>query len=487
MLIVSSTVGSPTSTGWKRRSSAASFSMYLRYSSSVVAPIVCSSPRASIGLSMFEASIEPSAAPAPTTVCSSSMKRMILPFGVGDLLEHGLEALLELAAVLRAGDERAHVERDDPLVLEAFGHVAADDAAGQAFDDGGLADAGLADEHRVVLRAARQHLDDAADLLVAADDRIELALARQLGQVAAVALERLVLAFGVLVVTRCEPRTLVSAAKILSRVRPRSRQQLRGGRAAGLGGDGEEQVLGADELVLQPLGLGLRQVGDELEPRREARLRAAVGLRHLRQQLARARGDLRRVGGHLAQHLGHDAVALLDERDEQVLGLDLRVARSARRAAARRATASWAFSVNLLMFMTGLLPTSRSRRLTRPDADAGSEPRLCLRALELLQRLEVRRAAPAVSVRGSCTSTVAYRSPGLVRLADRRHAVALQPEDLPVLRRRRHLEPQRLAAERRHRRPRRRAPPSSPAPARACTGPCPCARTRGAAASRTRR
>ena len=39
MLIVSSTVGSPTITGWKRRSSAASFSMYFRYSSSVVAPI----------------------------------------------------------------------------------------------------------------------------------------------------------------------------------------------------------------------------------------------------------------------------------------------------------------------------------------------------------------------------------------------------------------------------------------------------------------
>ncbi len=79
MLIVSSTVGSPTSTGWKRRSSAASFSMCLRYSSSVVAPIVCSSPRASIGLSMLEASSEPSDAPAPTTVCSSSMNRTISP------------------------------------------------------------------------------------------------------------------------------------------------------------------------------------------------------------------------------------------------------------------------------------------------------------------------------------------------------------------------------------------------------------------------
>ena len=79
MAIVASTLGSPTSTFWKRRSSAASFSTYLRYSSSVVAPMQCSSPRASAGLSMLPASIAPSALPAPTMVCSSSMKTMVLP------------------------------------------------------------------------------------------------------------------------------------------------------------------------------------------------------------------------------------------------------------------------------------------------------------------------------------------------------------------------------------------------------------------------
>ena len=77
--MVSSTVGSLTMTGWKRRSSAGSFSIYSRYSSSVVAPMQCSSPRASIGLSRLPASIAPSVLPAPTMVCSSSIKRMILP------------------------------------------------------------------------------------------------------------------------------------------------------------------------------------------------------------------------------------------------------------------------------------------------------------------------------------------------------------------------------------------------------------------------
>ena len=50
--MVSAIDGSATWIGWNRRSSAASFSMCLRYSSRVVAPMVCSSPRASIGFRM---------------------------------------------------------------------------------------------------------------------------------------------------------------------------------------------------------------------------------------------------------------------------------------------------------------------------------------------------------------------------------------------------------------------------------------------------
>ncbi len=77
--MVSSTLGSPTKTCWNRRSSAASFSMYSRYSSSVVAPMRRSSPRASMGFSMLDAATEPSPPPAPISVCSSSTKVMIWP------------------------------------------------------------------------------------------------------------------------------------------------------------------------------------------------------------------------------------------------------------------------------------------------------------------------------------------------------------------------------------------------------------------------
>ncbi len=201
------------------------------------------------------------------------MNRIDLAVGVLDLLEHGLEALLELAAELGAGDERAEVERDDALVLEALGDVAADDPLGEALGDGRLADAGLADEHRVVLGPPAEHLDDAPDLLVAADDRIELARAGLRGQVAAVLLERLVRALGVL------GRDALAAADALERL---EQGLVAGGVALEQGlrlapglGDAEEQVLGRDVLVAEATGLGLGTIDDGLGARVE-RQRAAL-------------------------------------------------------------------------------------------------------------------------------------------------------------------------------------------------------------------
>ena len=110
-------------------------------------------------------------------------------FRRGHFLQHRLQALLELAAVFCARDQRAEVERQQFLVLEAFRHVAVDDPQRQTLDDRGLADAGLADQHRIVLGAAGKHLNGAADLLVAPDHRIELAVARRLGQVAGIFLQ----------------------------------------------------------------------------------------------------------------------------------------------------------------------------------------------------------------------------------------------------------------------------------------------------------
>ncbi len=71
-----------------------------------------------------------------------------LPLGGGDLLQDGLQPLLELSAVLRAGDEGADIEADDPLVFQVFRYIAVDDPLGQPLDDRRLADARFPDQDR---------------------------------------------------------------------------------------------------------------------------------------------------------------------------------------------------------------------------------------------------------------------------------------------------------------------------------------------------
>ena len=164
-----------------------------------------------------------------------------------DLGEDGLEPLLELAAVLRAGEERTDVERPDALALQPLGDVAGDDALRESLGDRGLPHPGLADQHRVVLRPSREHLHDAADLLVAPDDRVELPGLGERGQVAAVLLERLVRALGIL------RGDLLSAAHALERLEQRvARDDV----------EREQQVLDRDELVAELAHLVERGVED---------------------------------------------------------------------------------------------------------------------------------------------------------------------------------------------------------------------------------
>ena len=123
-----------------------------------------------------------------------------LAFLLGEIVEHALEALFELAAELGARDQCAHVERQDALALEHLRHFAVDDALREAFDYGRLAHARLADEHGIVLGAAGEHLDGAADFVVAADDRIELAARGARGEIDGVFLQRAALFLGLRIV-----------------------------------------------------------------------------------------------------------------------------------------------------------------------------------------------------------------------------------------------------------------------------------------------
>ena len=115
-----------------------------------------------------------------------------------ELLQHLLEAFLEVAAIARACEQRAHVEREHGRSRQHLRHFAVDDALGQALRDCGLADAGLTHEQGIVLLTAAQHLDRAVDLGIASDHRIDLAVTRLLVEVDAIGIERLALLLGVL-------------------------------------------------------------------------------------------------------------------------------------------------------------------------------------------------------------------------------------------------------------------------------------------------
>ena len=232
-------------------------------------------------LSRLEASIAPSALPAPTSVCISSMKRMMPPSAAVTSLSTAFRRSSNSPRYLAPAISAPRSSASSFLSCRLSGTSPLTMRSAKPFDDGGLADAGLADQHGIVLGAPRQHLDGAADFLVAADHRIELAVARRLGEVAGIFLERVIGVLG---------RGRIGGAALA--------QRLDGGvevlrRDAGLGEDlaglavlldreRQQQPLDGDEAVAGLLGGLLGGVEHARQRRLEIELAGAAAL-HLRQ------------------------------------------------------------------------------------------------------------------------------------------------------------------------------------------------------------
>ncbi len=176
------------------------------------------------------------------------------PVRLLDFFQDRFEAVFKLAAILCAGQHGAQVEGDNALVAQDVGHIAVDDAAREAFDDGCFANARLADEHGIVLGPTREDLNDTANFFVAPDDGVELAAAGQFREVLRVFLQGLVFCFGVLV-----GHTLTAAhggEAFEDRIVRRSHGGEQELRAVILEArKGEQQMLGGDVVVLELLGL----------------------------------------------------------------------------------------------------------------------------------------------------------------------------------------------------------------------------------------
>ena len=276
--------------------------------------------------------------------------------GPFDLVHDSLDALFELAAVLRAGDHQGEVESDDLTVEEDFRDDARSDLLGEAFDDGGLAHAGFADEDRVILRTAAKDLHYAADFFFAADDRIEFAGLGKLGEIAAESLKQR------------EPFATARTGAFFARSATRRRRGVVGGffgrrrRVAvlllGFIGGGridvredllatalqidvellkhargdalpflqqaEENVFGADIGVTKGAGFGDGVSHDLLHARREGdRVGSLRFFRTRANLLLDGATDRLEVEAHAAEDVDGDALAELDEPEQDVLRADV--------------------------------------------------------------------------------------------------------------------------------------------------------------------
>src|ERR1700737_1500258 len=211
----------------------------------------------------------------------------------------------------------------DAFVFERFGHITLRDPLSKPFGDGRLAYAGLTNQDRVVLGPAREDLDDAADLLLTTDDRVELALARQGGEIARVLLQRLELGLRRGVGHTGRTTNLGERLEDLL-ARDAGPLQSPGAFAVRFVDDGEQQVLGREVLVLEPLHL--RRGGVEQPAKAGAEVGfGTVDLRQpieLRLEVSR---DATRIDADLLQDRWNSAVLLLEQGQEQVLGRDFLV------------------------------------------------------------------------------------------------------------------------------------------------------------------
>jgi len=243
-------------------------------------------------------------------------------FILGEFIQYSLQALFEFAAILGARDQRGEIKHEQFLVLERFGYFAVDDALGEAFDNGGLAHARLADQYRIILGAALQHLDRAADFVVAADYRIELAGARALGQIQAIFGERFALTFSIRAVHRIAATHRVDRRQNRFRLAAMLFEQLAG--FAFVLGQRKQVKIRGDELVIA----FHRHLVDEVQKLVELRRNGQLGIHalHLGQAFdcCIERGLERRdIDAGSGEQGASARFGIVEQREQQMLWLDI--------------------------------------------------------------------------------------------------------------------------------------------------------------------
>ena len=215
----------------------------------------------------------------------------------------------------------------------------------QAFDDGRLADARFAQQHGVVLLAARENLNDALDLVGAADDGVELALAGQFGEVASEAVEcgrfGLVASGALAGAAASFAATAAAGFAFVRHVVPQQVQdffahvfqfesqvhQNLGSHAFLFAEQPEKQVFGADVIVREVAGFLDRILDHLLGPRRmrKATHHDLLAARTVLNDLLHFQANLAQVDVEVLENVGGHTRAFLHETEQNVLGPDVLV------------------------------------------------------------------------------------------------------------------------------------------------------------------
>ena len=191
----------------------------------------------------------------------------------------------------------------------------------EALHDGGLADTGFADQHRVVLGATLQHLDGAADLVVTTDHRIELALLGPLGHIDGKFLQRLALVLGIGVIDLLAAAHLLDG--LLDQVLARARLLQQFTQLA-LVSEGRQYEQFAGDIgvlaVLRQFVSNIQQAPEIIGNMDVAR--HPLHLRQLVEQLAQLGAEQVDVYVCLHQQVTDRAALLIEQRRHQVGGFD---------------------------------------------------------------------------------------------------------------------------------------------------------------------
>ena len=191
------------------------------------------------------------------------------------------------------------------------------DALRQTFDYGGLADTRFAHENGVVLGAPRENLQKAPDFFIPSYDRIELLVARELREIETEALQHAVLGFRFRVGDAMGSPHFFQCLVDLLAVDAGFLQNLV--RIATLSaGNCDKEMLGANVLIFEADRLSFRHLKHLLGAWRQVVLRlSALTERDVRprtQCVLQLSFQLRSINTEGAQHLRHQTVVLLEQR-----------------------------------------------------------------------------------------------------------------------------------------------------------------------------